>query len=80
MRRLWNFIVNIDEALCSLMFKDALDDETICAYLWRKKNEKWVGIMDSIFGKDHCKDSFKGETASAKEGLTVREKFDNESA
>lgn len=72
MNRLLKVLIALDQLCGVLFFRDCYPDETISAYLWRRKNEKWVAVMDSIFGKDHCKDSFKNEEASAKQGVDLR--------
>ena len=61
MTRMRKFLIALDQLLGSLLFKGIAADETISAYVWRRDYKRWITVLDAIFGKDHCRDSYIAE-------------------
>ena len=53
-QRLFNVLLNLDEALGSMLFVGIGKDENICAYCYRKGYRVRVAVLDFFFGAGHC--------------------------
>ena len=62
MTRLRKILIALDQLCGVLFFSDCYPDETISAYVFRKRKHRWVRFVNWLMrDPNHCRDSYQSE-------------------
>ena len=79
--RWMRFLIALDQALGTIIFRDCWPDETMSAYVWRRDRKHWIKAINWLFSDlNHCESAYKAEKNGAQNAPEYRAKFDEESA
>ena len=79
--RWMRFLIALDQALGTIIFRDCWPDETMSAYVWRRGRKHWIKAINWIMrDPDHCRNSWISERSGTQNAPEYRQKFDEESA
>ena len=61
--RWMRFLIALDQALGTIIFRDCWPDETMSSYFWRTQKTNWIKRVDRVLGDGHCKASYEHSMA-----------------
>lgn len=80
MTRLRKILIALDQLLGTLFLRDCYPDETISAYVFRKRRYRWIKLINWLFNDpNHCRQSYESEQYGWQIAPEYRAKFDEES-
>ena len=60
--RWMRFLIALDQALGTIIFRDCWPDETMSAYVWRTKKVRWIAFINWLMrDEQHCFDAYVHE-------------------
>lgn len=72
MTRWTKFLIAFDQLGGQVIFGGAAPDETISAYVWRRKYKRWIRFVDWLFYPGHCRDAYISEKCGTQNAAEYR--------